>query len=268
MTALLELYPHWLLQEMDLGTPNISLLLLMCPDKSDLNKRNLAKGKTEGVPMMRNEGQFENVDLEINRINAFVPEDIMFGNFVEGVMNGDINVDAIPAFRQHMQQDWEESVLSWGNVANLEEFKDYKPPDIFADESSLETADRTGKPKKSHEKKSVTQKHCQKLTKLMSEVFTMKGTEGIEQKFTDENITKNDLKEAVMDCLENELVAKVVLKSQKTVEHWTDKWDDDKPFKTPELAKKLQVMVLRQAKSTTPKKRKRTDADGDQTEEE
>ena len=266
MTALLELYPHWLIQEMDLSTPNITLLLMMCPSQDNLNKANLATRKPD-FPMMRNEGQFENVESEVNCIDAFVPETIRFGYFVEGVMKGDINVDKIPAFRQHMMADWEESVGSWAEKAEeykqIEEFANYKLPDIFAEEKALEIADAASKPKKSKGSVDPLDKDCHKFSKLMKDVFLMKGTEGIEQKFAEENITEDDLKEAVVDCFENELVEKVVLNSKKTFDHWVEKWDETEPFKTPELAKKLQVMVLHK-KSTTPKKRKRKDGDGDE----
>ena len=266
MTVLLELYPHWLSESLDLDEPIVSALMTMLPPKECLNKGSIVKGPKKDMrefAMMRNDGQFEGAASPVNGIDSFVMESWGFGYFVRGVIEGDIDVDMIPAFRMHMRDHWDIFVGVWAEKSEEEgaDLGGYNPPDVYAQENALKGKE-TGKGKKGTKtgpRSSKSERHCKKFVKLMKELLAMKNDE-IEQKFKDENITSEDLKGVVVKCLDQDLVEKVVLKHGENLDYWRSIWNEKVPFENPAGAKKLQSMATR-AKSVTPKKRKRKGKD-------
>jgi hypothetical protein len=240
MSVLLELYPSWLAENLDLKKCNIIALQDMCPPPEDLNKSNLVNSKKKAIPLMRNEGRFDNTAGIVERIDHFVLDSWGFGHFVRGVIEGDINLDTNPKFREHMKSYWNKFIGNYNLRA--EEGLDmhgFVPAQVYEEEED------GSKGRKSSTTKGGTteEKQCKKFVKLMKELLVM-DENGIDQKFKDEEITTEDAKEVVAVCMDNGLVDKVVLKEKENLNYWSAKWEENTPLE-PTGAKKLQSMAIR-----------------------
>ena len=127
-SLLLELYPLYIRDTLQLDRMELDVLFPICPPTDELNG---VKAPGRHSCGFRNDGSFVNLERQLPRLDSLVPKRWLFSHFADGVLSGIIDCDLISEFANHMaphmkqMRKWRDEALGDPDLEN----PDYIPPD-------------------------------------------------------------------------------------------------------------------------------------------